>query len=237
MDELEQDDDYMYESEEDDEELEYTSEVGSIEELSNEDAESSKSELQDDFTGRLGVEVDEDTNSVGRGASFVTNEVFDESKSETEDQQRRLIIVGSSKSLSPAAEPDSTSDSHNSESPAWKTGWDKCRELEHLAAPRCEHSSGYCGFDISAEEMKGCSTVQCLVKKTPEWTTDSDDQEFELHDKYFLSGLCGQMPSRDMGGPTMTPPRHGAEYLYADVVFWNNGEVSSIDTEANSHLS
>lgn len=82
--------------------------------------------------------------------------------------------------------------------------------------------------------MRGCTTLQCLVVKTPEWTSEPDDQEFELNGKYFLSGLCGQMPSRDIGGPTMTPPRHGAEDLYADVVFWNNGEVSSFFTKADA---
>lgn len=46
------------------------------------------------------------------------------------------------------------------------------------------------------------------------------------------------MLSRDIGGPTMTPPRHGAKDLYADVVFWklewNNDEVSSFFTEADA---
>lgn len=205
-DESDQDDDYMYESEEDDEELEYTSEVGSMEELSVRDTESSTSESEDASTGRLGVEVIEDIKSVERSASSVTTEI-----------------------LAPAAEPDRASDSRSSELTARKKDWDKCHELEHLAGPRCEHSSGYCGFNISAEEMKGCTTVQCLVKKTPEWTRESDDQDFELHDKYFLSGLCGQIPPRPLGPLKMVPPRHGAEYLYADTVLWNDeAEESSI---------
>ena len=65
--------------------------------------------------------------------------------------------------------------------------------------------------------MKGCTTLQCLVRKTPAWTSEPDDQEFEQSGEYYLSGLSGQMPSRDIGGPTMIPRRHGAEDLYPDV--------------------
>lgn len=75
--------------------------------------------------------------------------------------------------------------------------------------------------------------MQCVVVKTPQWTLEADDQEFELSGKYFLSGLCGQMLSPNIGGPTMTPPRHGTENLYADVVLWN-GEASPIYLEADS---
>lgn len=42
------------------------------------------------------------------------------------------------------------------------------------------------------------------------------------------------MPSPDIGGPTMTPPRHGTEDLYTDVVLWN-GEASPFYPEADSH--
>lgn len=209
----EDDDDYMYESKEDVEPLEYISEVVSEEELSMGDEGSSRSEPDDALTELVSTAVDDDGKSVEEGGSLFTNEMDLDSKRGTEDQQRRLSIGDSSKSPPLMAEADSASDSESSES----TDWDTCQKLEHLAGPRCKHASGYCGFNISAEEMKGCTTLQCLVMKTPEWISEPDDQEFEQSGEYYLSGLSGQMPSRDIGGPRMTPPRHGAEDLHPDV--------------------
>ena len=223
----EDDDDYIPETEGDDERLEYTSEVASVEDSSTGDAGSSTSAPDDAFTRQLGTAVDEDSKSFDGGISS-TNEIDPESNRGTEDQQHGPSIEDSSQNQPHMAEADGISDGGDSES----TDFSECQKLEHLAGPRCEHAGGYCGFNISAEEMKGCTTLQCLVKKTPEWTAEPDDQEYEQSGGYYLSGLCGQMPSRDMGGPTMIPPRHGAEDLYADVLFWDNDEVSPFDGKA-----
>lgn len=191
------DDDYMSESEEDDEPLDYTSDVASVKEPDMGDTEGFTSEPNDAPPNQLDMAVDEDGTRIDADDE---NAVNDEPMGAVEHLERRLST------------DDHASDSGKSGS----TDWNECQELEHLAGPRCEHASGYCGFNISAEEMRGCTTVQCLVVKTSEWTPEPDDQDFELTGKYFLSGLCGQMPSRDIGGPTMTPPRHGAEDIYPD---------------------
>lgn len=202
----EDDDDYMYESQEDDEPLEYTSDVASDEEHSKGDMGSSASELDDAFTDPLSTALDEDSQSLDDVVSLSTNEIGIYSEGSTEDEQQRKL-TGS----------NIASDSDDSESTDWMKDWDECQKLEHLAGPRCKHVSGYSGFNISPEEMKGCTTLQCLVRKTPEWTSEPDDQEFEQSGEYYLSGLSGQMPSRDIGGPRMTPPRHGAKDLYPEV--------------------
>ncbi len=186
------------------------------------DAESSTNESDDVLPIQLVTGIGEDSKKVDTDNTSSTNEADDELKSGTKDQQRRPSIDGTSRSSPPVVEADSASISGNPE----MTEWNDCQELEHLAGPGCEHSSGYCGFNISAEEMRGSTTVQCLVMKTTEWTPEPDDQEFELSGKYYLSGLSGQMPSRDMDGPTMTPPRHGADHIFADVVLWGGAEVS-----------
>ncbi len=196
-----------------------------MEDVSTEDAESSTNESDDVLPMQLVRGIGDDSKKVDTDTASSTNEGDDELKIGTEDQQRRPSNDGNSRSSPPVVEANSASISGNPE----MKDWDDCQELEHLAGPRCEHSSGYCGFDISAEEMRGSTTLQCLVMKTPEWTPDPDDQEFERSGKYYLSGLCGQMPSRDMDGPTMTPPRHGADHIWADVVFWEGAEVSCFD--------
>jgi hypothetical protein len=94
-------------------------------------------------------------------------------------------------------------------------------EMEHIAGPECGDDHGYNGCHISAEEMRGCCTLQCLVHKNDNWTPEPDDQEWELHSDYFLSGLSDQMPSRDMSSPTVTPARHGVDEPNADTCVWN----------------
>lgn len=84
---------------------------------------------------------------------------------------------------------------------------------EHIAGPDCGNTGGYNGHRISVEEMKGCTTSQCLIPKAltgfQDWqepdgtpltaargTEDvSDprdmpvDEPFEIEGAYFLSGL------------------------------------------------
>jgi hypothetical protein len=39
------------------------------------------------------------------------------------------------------------------------------QDLEHVAGPGCLDNRGYNGFEISVEEMTGCTALQCLVRK------------------------------------------------------------------------
>ncbi|OCK80677.1 hypothetical protein K432DRAFT_38253 [Lepidopterella palustris CBS 459.81] len=100
--------------------------------------------------------------------------------------------------------------------------YQKCLNYEHLAGPNCIHARGHNGCKITAAQMKGCDTIQCLVRKPPNWTPEPDDQDWELTSNYFLSGLSGHMPSRDICGSTHIPPRHRAEKLNPDNIFWDD---------------
>jgi hypothetical protein len=91
--------------------------------------------------------------------------------------------------------------------------------FEHLAGPGCTFTHGYTGFNISAEEMRGCNTAQCLVRKMPDWEPSPTDREFEVSSNYFLSGLSGYLNSRDMLGSDHIPERHGVSELEPDTQF------------------
>jgi hypothetical protein len=85
---------------------------------------------------------------------------------------------------------------------------------EHIAGVECGHRHGYNGNAISVEEMKLCTTVQCIVEKDsdahgamPDWFPEPDDEDFERDSKYFLSGLgdrCGSWED----DTTVEPQRH-----------------------------
>jgi hypothetical protein len=64
---------------------------------------------------------------------------------------------------------------------------------EHIAGPNCEDTQGYNGNDIPAEEMRTCTTIQCLIEKQwqwqLEWRPEPDDGVFENEGDYSLSGL------------------------------------------------
>lgn len=95
--------------------------------------------------------------------------------------------------------------------------YDHKETIEHIAGPGCKNDKGYNGLDISAEEMRGCTTFQCLARKDSTWHPEVDDQQFELNGDYFLTGLGGYMPSRDSGyGADIRPPRHGSDEIYPE---------------------
>ena len=106
------------------------------------------------------------------------------------------------------------------------------RRIEHLAGPGCQHPHGYCGFNVTAEEMRGCTTNQCLVRKPSEWEPQPDSYDFERKSNYFLSGLSSYMKPRLDNNPWYTPPRHGVEQLSPDVVFW-----SDVSCTVRKHVS
>ncbi|KAH7127805.1 hypothetical protein B0J13DRAFT_645844 [Dactylonectria estremocensis] len=80
---------------------------------------------------------------------------------------------------------------------------------------------GYSGHNISLQEMTGCNTVQCLVRKTPSWKPEDGDEEFETSGTFFLSGLSDYMPNRDGPLPSVFPERHGCAEPRPETTFWN----------------
>ena len=94
---------------------------------------------------------------------------------------------------------------------------------EHIAGPTCRASlvaHAYSGYQLSFEEMKACTTVQCLGPKTSEfmlgpdqaWKPSRDDEECERTSKYCLSGLGDRPGSVEEVAPCY-PSRHGATYI------------------------
>jgi hypothetical protein len=106
--------------------------------------------------------------------------------------------------------------------------------VEHIAGPCCLDERGYKGHNISAEEMKGCTTYQCLAYRGPDWSPEPDDQEWEREGGYFLTGVGDRFPSRDIAFPNVYPPRHGWDEGEADTYSWN---VSLLCFLAYSHFS
>jgi hypothetical protein len=82
---------------------------------------------------------------------------------------------------------------------------------EHIAGPSCQNTGGYSAHRITVEEMRGCTTFQCLIHKHMGWKPAPDDQEIELGGAYFLSGLSDYMPSLYMHNPAVTPVRQAVK--------------------------
>jgi hypothetical protein len=92
---------------------------------------------------------------------------------------------------------------------------------EHLAAPNCIDSRGYNGHRITAEEMRGCTTMQSLMRRMPGWGVDPHNLEFETQSHCVLSGITDHVPSRDFRCPAVIPPRYGEAEVNADGVVWD----------------
>jgi hypothetical protein len=103
---------------------------------------------------------------------------------------------------------------------------------EHIAGPDCRHQAGYHGHRITAQEMRGCKTLQYLVAKGKSWRPEPDDLEFELESHNFLSGISDYMPSTDSGLPRFVPQRHNLEYPTFDVHGW----VSLLQTDSTKSV-
>jgi hypothetical protein len=100
-------------------------------------------------------------------------------------------------------------------------------DYEHIAGGlRCRWNKNsylegaFNGHAISAEEMRGCNTLQCFVRKPGDWTDEPEDQDFEQQGHFFLSGLSDYAPSRDVDWPRVFPPRHDCESPQADNTFY-----------------
>jgi hypothetical protein len=99
--------------------------------------------------------------------------------------------------------------------------------VEHIAGPDCYNLGGYSGHNIDADEMRGCQTLQCLVRKPDGYIFDPlpDDEDFENAGKFFLSGLSDHMPSRDYSNPRVVPARHGCEDPRAENYMFDEDEA------------
>ena len=202
----EDEDEYVYPSEDDREAFEY----GSDSELVG-DEDEDESESEDE--GEENVPNDE-KKTQGAITFLEEGNSINARKSAGDEAATEIIAQESPPHPSPiSSDLDSSSDDED-----FYTYYSKCLKFEHLAGPGCIHHGGYSGHGITAEQMRGCTTVQCLVRKTPEWRPGPDDQSFELDGKYFLTGLSGKMPSRDEGYPQFVPIRHGHEELFPDTV-------------------
>lgn len=102
-----------------------------------------------------------------------------------------------------------------------------CYDVEHIAGPGCENKAGYSGHEITVDEMRGCHTVQCLVRKPKGWIFEPlpDDEDFEKSSDFFLSGLSDCMPSRDSSWLCVRPARHGCGDPHADNIIWQEDEA------------
>jgi hypothetical protein len=99
--------------------------------------------------------------------------------------------------------------------------------IEHIAGPDCNNINAYSGHEISADEMRGCQTLQCLVRKPKGYIFDNlpDDEDFETTGEFFLSGLGDHMPSRDYNSPRVAPDRHGCGRPHAENCMWQKDEA------------
>ena len=99
--------------------------------------------------------------------------------------------------------------------------------MELVAGSGCLSASGYNGWRISLEEMKGCRAVQALVPKdqVENWKPEDDDQDFERESEYFLSGIGDGSPDEAPLG-NMKAVRHGLE----SVMIFNtiDGDVGAL---------
>ncbi|KAF7540049.1 hypothetical protein G7054_g1643 [Neopestalotiopsis clavispora] len=65
------------------------------------------------------------------------------------------------------------------------------------------------GHYISADDMRGCNTAQCLVVKAQGWVSEPDDEAFEASSNmFFLSGLCYRWARDGNWRAAVCPPRH-----------------------------
>ncbi|KAL2061910.1 hypothetical protein VTL71DRAFT_7288 [Oculimacula yallundae] len=90
-------------------------------------------------------------------------------------------------------------------------------ELEHVAGPGCYALRGYSGYRVSVEDMAGCRSPQCLLRKDENWEQEDDDQEFEKTSNYYLTGLS-DMPPDEGWATELKPVRHGLEEVWVSNV-------------------
>ncbi|KAF7911405.1 uncharacterized protein EAF01_002912 [Botrytis porri] len=195
---------YSYESVSDDEPLEYDSNAD--ESSFNDHASEESSTLEDRRDTQTGsiLEID----NYDGDCSFDSDE-------ETKLYHEWLSGFDQHKLLNPPKVEKIMMTDEEAQSGLWEN------KFTHLPGPKCSASKAYNGNFITAQEMRGCTTAQCLVYKGPNWSPSHDDEGFELEGDVFLSGLGDHVPSRDISDVRLTPARHGlANEVEADTVIW-----------------
>ncbi|KAL6898274.1 hypothetical protein GGI43DRAFT_408783 [Trichoderma evansii] len=95
------------------------------------------------------------------------------------------------------------------------------RKYEHIAGPGCLNTRGFHGDMISVEEMMDCQTVQGIFRKSEGWTPRDDDMDFERTSMYYaLTGLSDFMPASG-AGLKCAPHRGEADHCDAT----NNSDI------------
>ncbi|OAA60069.1 hypothetical protein ISF_06080 [Cordyceps fumosorosea ARSEF 2679] len=87
------------------------------------------------------------------------------------------------------------------------------RTREHVAGPNCRLRNAYAGRNITADELRGCNTMQLLCPKPADWTPEPADDGDDLDGTCpsFLSGLRDHLHPNSTVTPVFVPMRHGRE--------------------------
>ena len=89
-------------------------------------------------------------------------------------------------------------------------------KYEHIAGAGCSLPGGYNGHRITTKELQGCKTIQNLMPKDANWKPEADDLDFELHSRFYLSGLSHHAGGRWDVGNRCLPARHGTQVALSD---------------------
>ncbi|XWW94162.1 hypothetical protein V2A60_002104 [Cordyceps javanica] len=94
------------------------------------------------------------------------------------------------------------------------------RSREHISGPNCVLGNAYSGQKITAEELRGCNTIQLLCPKPSDWQPEKGDDDFELDDECpsYLSGLRDHLDTTTSSATVFAPMRHKQEQF--DVHNW-----------------
>ncbi|KAL2842925.1 hypothetical protein BJY01DRAFT_216253 [Aspergillus pseudoustus] len=112
-------------------------------------------------------------------------------------------------------------------------------QLEHIPSSTCRQAQAYAGANISMIEMRGCRTAQFLVHKSStkkgKWKPDGFNEDWELKEDWFLSGIADGMESRDCGYPTVWPARGGVAVVQTDNINFDPRYTSGTDLAMPFH--
>ncbi|KAM0248531.1 hypothetical protein ACHAQJ_009436 [Trichoderma viride] len=168
---------YVYESDDDDEPLEYDSNVeedGDGDEMTKEGSEAGSSQHQESDT--------EDES------------IFDIKGLDFQEYDSEFLA------LSAPYDENGTRKDEDMESDRHVMALPVARKYEHIAGPGCRNTRGFHGDMISVEEMMDCQTVQGIFRKSEQWTPRDDDMDFERTSRHYaLTGLSDFMPASGAG--------------------------------------
>ncbi|KAJ3497132.1 hypothetical protein NLG97_g2139 [Lecanicillium saksenae] len=87
------------------------------------------------------------------------------------------------------------------------------RSREHISGPNCVLHNAYSGSNITAEELRGCNTLQLLCPKPSDWEAEKGDEDFETQEECpaYLSGLRDHFDSKSNAATVFVPIRHQQE--------------------------